>query len=159
MKTKDPLRERLAAALSWQDAHVGFDRVVDGIPAALRGRRPRGLPWSPWELLEHLRLAQRDILDFCRDPDYRERAWPADYWPKRPAPPGPRAWQASVAAFRADRKALEALARDPKLDLFARIPHGSGQTYLRELLLVADHSAYHVGQMVAVRRALGCWSE
>lgn len=153
----DPLRAQLAAVLSWQDAHVGFDRAVDGVPVALRGRRARGLPWSLWELLEHLRLAQRDILDFCVAPVYHEHVWPADYWPKQPAPASARVWRASIAAVRADREAFEAMALDSRIDLFARVPHGTGQTYLRELLLAADHAAYHVGQMVAVRRALGCW--
>jgi uncharacterized damage-inducible protein DinB len=156
MRSDSALREQLARLLSWHDAHVDFDRAVRGIPAAARGRRPRALP-SPWELLEHLRLTQRDILDFCRDPDYAERSWPEDYWPGTPKPPSASAWAASVAAYRHDRAALEELARDPQLDLHARIPHGSGQTYLRELLLVADHSSYHIGQMVTVRRALGCW--
>src|SRR5438132_7099668 len=140
--------------LEWGDAHVSFDDVVRGVPPALRGRRARGLPWSLWELLEHLRLAQRDILDFCRDPHYRERKWPEAYWPPVPEPPNRRAWSQSVAVVRSDREAMKALALDPKLDLLARIPHGSGQTCLREILLSADHGAYHIGQMVAVRRAL-----
>jgi hypothetical protein len=156
MRSDTALRAQLARVLSWQDAHVDFERAVRGIPVTARGRRPRGLP-SPWELLEHLRLTQRDILDFCRDANYAERAWPDDYWPDSPKPPKASAWSASMNAFRRDRAALEALALDPTMDLFARIPHGSGQTILRELLLAADHTSYHVGQMVAVRRALGCW--
>lgn len=158
MNSNDALRKQLADLLAWSDAHVDFDRAVRGIPKALRGRRPQGFAWSAWELLEHLRLTQRDILDFCRDPRYAERAWPDDYWPKRPAPPNAGAWQKTITAFRRDRATLQKLARNRRVDLFARIPHGSGQTYLRELVLVADHSAYHVGQIVAVRRALGCWS-
>lgn len=151
------LRSQLARALEWEDAHAGFDRAVEGVPAELRERVPDGLPYSPWQLLEHLRLAQEDILDFCCNPDYVERDWPDDYWPATPAPPTPRAWEESVAAFRRDRKALARLATDAKVDLFASIPHGSGQTVLRELLLVLDHTAYHVGELVVVRRALGIW--
>jgi hypothetical protein len=151
------LRAQLARALEWEDAHAGFDRAVEGVPAELRGRVPDGLPYSPWQLLEHLRLAQEDILDFCRNPDYVERDWPDDYWPPAPAPPTPRAWDESVAAFRRDREALVGLATDAGVDLFAPIPHGSGQTVLREVLLVLDHTAYHVGELVVVRRALGIW--
>jgi hypothetical protein len=109
-------------------------------------------------LIEHLRLAQHDILDFCRNPEYRELHWPDDYWPPSAAPLKPTAWDESIAQFRRDRAALQSLASDLRIDLFARIPHGSGQTYLRELLLAADHSAYHVGQLVTVRRALGAWT-
>jgi hypothetical protein len=151
------LRDQLVRALQWEDAHAGFDRVVEGIPAKSRGQAPAGLPYSPWQLLEHLRLAQEDILDFCRNPAYAERDWPDDYWPAAAAPPTVRAWDESVAAFRRDRTALARLAADPAVDLFAPIPHGSGQTVLRELLLVADHTAYHLGELVVVRRALGIW--
>jgi hypothetical protein len=151
------LRAHLAKALRWEEAHAGFDRVVDGIPPEFRGRVPAGLPYSPWQLLEHLRLTQEDILDFCRNPDYAERAWPVDYWPDAAAPPTADAWSQSVAAFRRDRDALAALATNRGVDLFAAIPHGSGQTVLRELLLVTDHTAYHLGELVVVRRALGIW--
>jgi len=151
------LRAQLARALEWEDAHAGFDRAVDGIPEELRGRVPEGLPYSPWQLLEHLRLAQEDILDFCRNPGYAERDWPDDYWPAAPEPPATSAWDESVAAFRRDRQALARLATDPTVDLFSPIPHGSGQTLLRELLLVIDHNAYHVGELVVLRRALGIW--
>ena len=151
------LRRHLARVLEWGDAHASFDDVVRGVPAALRGRRARGLPWSLWELLEHLRLAQADILEFCVDANYQARPWPDAYWPTTPAPPNPRAWSRSIAVVRRDRAAMQALALDPKRDLLAKIPHGNGQTCLREILLTADHGAYHIGQMVAVRRALGCW--
>ncbi len=151
------LRKHLITLLDWKDAHVGFDAVVANIPPDLLGVKPAGLPYSPWELLEHLRIAQRDILDFCRDPSYSAPSWPADYWPPTPGPPAPGAWEASVAAFRDDRLALERLAGDPEVDLFATIPHGEGQTYLRELLLVADHNAFHLGELVVVRRLLGAW--
>ena len=151
------LREQLARLLDWQDAHASFDTAVDGLAPALRGAVPDGLPYSPWQLLEHLRIAQEDILDFSRNSEYGEKKWPHDYWPASPEPPSPDAWDRSVAAYRADREALKAMAADPSIDLFSRIPHGEGQTYLRELLLVADHTAYHVGQLVLVRRLLGAW--
>ena len=157
MERSDMLREQLIKLLDWQDAHVNFDDAVEGIPAQSQGVRPEGLPYSPWQLLEHVRLTQRDILDFCRDPSYEAPKWPDDYWPKSAIPTTPEAWQESVAAYRADREALKEIIADPKLDLYARIPHGGGQTYLREVLLVADHSAYHVGELVAVRRLLGVW--
>lgn len=151
------LREQLIKLLGWQDAHVNFNEAVEGIPPQLQGVRPEGLPYSVWQLLEHIRLTQRDILDFCRNPAYQAPKWPDEYWPKSPIPPTPEAWQESVAAFRADRESLERLVADPTLDLFAKIPHGEGQTYLREVVLVADHSAYHVGELVAVRRLLSVW--
>jgi hypothetical protein len=151
------LREQLRKLLAWGDAHVDFDRAVAGLAPALRGVRPDGLPYSAWELVEHLRITQLDILDFSRNPQYVELSWPEDYWPDSPAPPDADAWDHGIAAFRADREALQAMAMDPATDLFARIPHGQGQTYLREILLAADHAAYHVGQLVLVRRLLGAW--
>jgi hypothetical protein len=107
--------------------------------------------------VEHLRRTQHDILDFCRNPAYRELAWPDDYWPDTEGPPSSAAWTESIRAFERDREALEALARDPAIDLLAAIPHGDGQTYLRELLLAADHAAYHLGELIVVRRLLGSW--
>ena len=151
------MRAHIAKALDWDDAHVGFDKALEGLPPELRGRRPAGLPYSPWQLIEHLRLTQHDILDFCRNPKYAERDWPKDYWPPTDAPPSPAAWDESVAGFHRERDALKLLANDAALDLFAKIPHGSGQTYFRELLLIADHNAYHLGQLVTVRRLLGAW--
>jgi hypothetical protein len=147
----------LVKLLSWEDAHVGFDAAVADLPPALRGTAPAGLPYSPWQLLEHLRITQHDILDFCRNPGYQEMSWPKDYWPRDAAPPSLSAWNESIEQFRHDRSALEALAGDPAIDLEARISHGSGQTYLRELLLVADHTAYHLGELIVVRRLLGAW--
>jgi hypothetical protein len=157
MAVDTPVRELLARLLAWEDAHAGFDAAVDGVPAALRGKQPNGLPYSLWQLVEHLRLAQHDILDFCRNPEYREMKWPDNYWPASPEPPSSDAWDASIAQFRKDRQALQQLAIDPKIDLMATIPHGSGQTYFREIVLAADHTAYHVGQLVTVRRLLGIW--
>ena len=153
------LREQLRRILSWQDAHVGFEKSVEGLAPRHRGVRVSGFPHSAWELVEHLRITQRDILDFCRDPSYEEPTWPDDYWPSSPEPPSDQAWDDSVAAFREDRAALEALAIDESIDLFAKIPHGTGQTYIRELLLVADHNAYHLGQLVVVRQQLRAWGE
>jgi len=151
------VRAHLGRILAWEDAHVGYDKAVHGIPVALRGKRPAKLPYSAWQLIEHLRITQKDILDFCRDSNYQERKWPDDYWPASAAPPSAKSWADSIRRFREDREALQQLAADPDIELTARIPHGSGQTYLRELLLVADHTAYHVGQLVLVRRLLGSW--
>jgi hypothetical protein len=150
------LRSHLVSLIDWHDAHVDFDTAVDAIPEDKRGRVATGASHSLWQLVEHLRRAQHDILDFCRNPGYRELRWPDDYWPEDPDPP-PGAWDDALAGYRADREAMQALARDPAIDLFAVIPHGSGQTYLREVLLVADHAAYHIGQIVLVRRMLGIW--
>ena len=157
MNQNDTLREHLIKLLAWQDAHVSFDVAVEGIPPPLQGVRPEGLPYSPWELLEHMRLTQKDILNFCRNQDYKAPKWPDEYWPKITSPPELNDWQKSVNAFRTDRQAMQSLIADPTLDLYAEIPHGEGQTYLREVLLVADHSAYHLGELVAVRRLLGVW--
>ena len=151
------LREHLRKLLDWEDAHVGFDNAVTDVPPALRGTVPEDSAHSLWQLLEHLRICQLDILDFCRNPGYVEMPMEA-YWPKSAAPPSEVAWEESIASFRRDRAELKELAANRELDLFARIPHGSGQTYLRELILVADHNAYHVGQLVALRRRLGIWS-
>lgn len=151
------VREHLARALDWQDARVSIGAALADFPAELRGRRPDGWPHSGWQLLEHLRLAQHDILDFCINPHYQEMTWPDDYWPASPEPPSSEAWDASIRGLTADLDALKRLAVDPSIDLLATIPHGSGQTYLRELLLVIDHNAYHIGQIVALRRVLGAW--
>jgi hypothetical protein len=153
----ESLREQLARVLSWEDAHASFDSAVAALPAELRGRAPAGLPYSPWQLVEHLRITQHDILEFCRNPKYVELDWPDDYWPGSPAPSDASAWDRSIEQFRRDRASLQELARDPAIDLDARIPHGTGQTYLREILLAADHSAYHVGELIVVRRLLGAW--
>jgi len=149
-------RAAVAKPLAWREAHATFTDAVADLAPDLRGRRVDGFPHSAWELVEHVRFTQRDILDFCRDANYREPKWPDDYWPKDAAPPSDAAWDASLAAYREDRDALQALAeRTP--DLHATIPHGDGQTYVREVLLVADHTSYHVGQLVALRRLLGAW--
>lgn len=152
------LRDQLARVLDWEDAHVGFDKAVDGIPPDKRGARAAGFEHSVWQLVEHIRLAQADILDFCVNSAYKHTLkWPDDYWPKDPAPPSEKAWTESIAAFVRSREKLKRLASDIE-DLTAKVPTGKGhQTYLRGILLAADHVAYHVGQIVAVRRALGVW--
>ncbi len=153
------LRDQLARVIDWEDAHVGFDKAVDGVPPDKRGARAAGFEHSPWQLLEHIRIAQEDIHDFCVNSAYKHTAkWPDDYWPKDPAPPSEKAWTDSIASCVSSREALKKLTRDIE-DLTARVPTGKGpQTYLRAILLAADHAAYHVGQLVAVRRALGIWS-
>ena len=152
------LRDQLARLLSWSDAHVSFDDAVADLPAAARGSAPKGLPYSPWQLVEHMRLTQADILEFCVSRDYREKEWPKDYWPPTAEPPTARAWSASIAQFKKDRRALARLATDPRRDLLGRVPAGTGQTLLREIVLAADHAAYHVGELVVVRRLLGHWA-
>jgi uncharacterized damage-inducible protein DinB len=151
------LRDHLARLLDWEDAHVGFDTAVDGIPADRRGARATGFEHSAWQLVEHMRLAQEDILDFCVNAKYEHTMkWPDDYWPGL-APPDEATWQEAVASFTRTRDRMKALAHDVE-DLTATVPTGTGtQTYLRAILLVADHTAYHVGQLVALRRALGIW--
>ncbi len=154
MEASKILRDRLSRLLERSEAHTGFNAAVADIAPEVRGTRPAGLPHSAWELLEHMRLAQRDILEFCQDGIYLDRAWPADYWPSTPEPPSPEAWDESVEAVRRDREELQRLVADPGVDLFDTVPHGTKQTYLREILVVADHNAYHVGQLMVVRRLL-----
>jgi uncharacterized damage-inducible protein DinB len=157
-ESTDPLRAHLVRILDWEESHVGFDKAVSGVSTDVRGGLPAGFEHSAWQLLEHMRIAQEDILDFCVNPKYvHERTWPDDYWPTRPEPADAAAWDTAVASYRADREAMKTLAQTQP-DLFALVPTGSGnQTYLRSIFLVADHAAYHVGQIVAVRRALGAW--
>jgi len=152
-----PLREHVLYLLKGGGAHVDFNAAIKAVPAALRGKRPKGADHSLWELLEHMRLAQWDILEFSRDPEHRSPAWPSGFWPAKPAPPSQVAWNKSVRVFRDDLESMCDLIADPSRDLFAPIPHGEGQTLLREGLLVADHNAYHLGQFVLVRRLLGIW--
>jgi len=151
------MRAQLAKALDWGEAHADFDKAVKDFPAELRGRKVQGLPYSAWQLLEHLRITQHDILDFSRNAKYKEIKWPDAYWPAAAEPPDDKAWDKSVAAFRRDRTAVKKMAADPALTLTKKIPHGDGQTYLREILLVLDHNAYHVAELVMLRRLLGAW--
>jgi len=158
MATDKSLREHVVNLLKGGGAHVSFDDAVKDLPADLRGKRPKGADHSPWEILEHLRIALWDILEFTRDPKHVSPEFPSGYWPKTQAPPDAKAWDKSVHAFRADAKALADLVADESTDLLARLPHGDGQTVLREALVAADHNAYHLGELVLVRRLLGAWS-
>jgi uncharacterized damage-inducible protein DinB len=153
------MRDQIARSLDWGEAHADFDQAIAALASELRGRRVHGLPHSAWEILEHLRIAQHDILDFAKNANYKEMKWPDEYWPASPEPPSGKAWDESVAQFRRDRDAVKALSTDPKIDLAAQIPHGDkpSQTYLRSVLLVIDHNAYHVGELVLLRRLLGAW--
>jgi hypothetical protein len=151
------LREHLLYLLRGGGAHLDFEKAVADLPPELRGAKPAGQPHTPWRLVEHLRIAQWDILRFCLDPHHVSPQFPEGYWPQGDAPPDAGAWERSVAGFRADLRAMQELAADPAADLFTPLPHGQGQTILREALLVADHNAYHLGQLVLVRRLLGAW--
>jgi len=150
-------REAVAAVLDGREAHATFDDAVADLAPEARGRRPEGLPHSAWELLEHLRIAQVDLLAYLEDPEYVAPAWPDGYWPPSADPPDPGAWDESVAAYRRDRQRLQALAVDPAVDLLAKVPSGADHSYLRTLLVATDHAAYHIGQLVQVRRLLGAW--
>jgi len=153
------LREHLLYLLEGGGAHAKFDEVIAGLPPKLYGEKPVGLPHSLWMLLEHMRIAQWDILEFSRSAKHASPGFPEGYWPSTEAPPSAAAWNASIKKFNQDLKAMENLVSDPATDLFARIPWGDGQTILREALLVADHNAYHLGQMLDTRRLLGAWPE
>lgn len=157
MTTHDPLREQLARFIDFGEAHLTAEAALAGLDPELHGKRPQGFPHSPWELLEHIRITQHDILEFCVNPNYEEMTWPDDYWPSGAAPSDAKSWNGSVASFRKDCEMVRELATSSKIDLFAKIPHGDGQTYLRELLLAQDHLSYHVGQLVLVRQLLGAW--
>jgi hypothetical protein len=159
MASERSLREHLLELLGGSHAHLDFEKAIAGLPGKLRGARPPGSPHTPWRLLEHMRIAQWDILRFSVDPEHVSPEFPEGYWPAGDAPPDSDAWERSVAAFRADLQSIEDLVSDPGTDLFKPIPHGEGQTILREALLVADHNAYHLGQLVMVRRLLGAWDE
>jgi DinB superfamily len=157
MTNDKSLREHLVKMLQGGEAHATFDAAVKNVPVNLRGERPKGAEHSPWEVLEHLRIAQRDILEFSRNPDHKSPEFPGGYWPQTQTPPSEKAWEQSVEAFNKDLEALCKLVTDESADLFAKIPHGDGQTILREALLAADHNAYHVGELVLLRRLLGAW--
>jgi hypothetical protein len=164
-KNKDDqaLREQIVYLLEGGGAHVKFADAIAGLPAELRGKKPGKFPHSAWMLLDHLRIAQRDILEFSRNPKHTSPSWPSGYWPKTAAPPNARAWNKCVHEFNQDLKAMQNLVSNPasnrKTDLFAKFPWGEGQTLLREALLLADHNAYHVAQLIDVRRLLGAWKD
>jgi hypothetical protein len=151
------LRADLLALLTSENAHATFEAALKNLPAGLRGKRPKGAPHSPWELLEHLRIAQWDIIEYALNPRHVSPDFPSGYWPKSPQPPNAKAWEKSVAAFRADRKKLAATIEDPSADLLAPIPHANNQSLLNKTLLLADHNAYHLGQLILVRRLLSAW--
>jgi len=151
------LRDHLLYLLRGGGAHLGFAQAIAGLPAELRGAKPSDLPFSPWRLLEHVRIAQWDIVEFSLNPKHVSPAWPDGYWPPDDTAPGDAAWKKSVRQFGHDLKRMEELVADPRTDLYAPIPGGEGQTALREALLLADHNAYHLGQLVLVRRLLGAW--
>lgn len=153
------LREHLIWLLREGHAHLTFDAALADLPPKLRGAKPAGVPHTPWRLVEHMRIAQWDILEFCRNSKHVSPEFPAGYWPTGDAPPDDVAWDATIAAFHRDLENMQDLVADPATDLFAAIPHGTGQTILREALLVADHNAYHLGQLIVVRRALGAWAD
>jgi hypothetical protein len=151
------LREHLVNLLSGRGAHVDWKTAFADISAKVRGVRPSGMPHSLWEVLEHMRIAQWDILEFSRDPKHVSPEWPAGCWPESPEPPNAKAWERSLKLFARDLAQMKKLAANPRTNLFARIPHGTGQTILREALLVADHNAYHLGEVILLRRLLGAW--
>jgi hypothetical protein len=153
------LREHLLYLLRGGGAHLSFEDAVAGLSPSLRGVKPASLPFSAWRLLEHLRIAQWDIVEFSINPQHVSPAWPEGYWPQGDAPPSDAAWKKSIQQFRHDLKRMQALVANPRTDLYSPLAHGEGQTILREALLVADHNAYHLGQLVLVRRLLGAWKD
>lgn len=156
----DLLVTQLIALLKGGNAHVGLDDAVKDFPAKLRGTVPEGLPYSAWQVLEHLRIAQRDILDFCSPgpQGYKPVAWPDAYWPKVAVPPSGESWDTTLAAIKADAERFITLLQQPDADLYTPFPWGEGQNLLREALLIADHNSYHLGEFVLLRRALGSWN-
>ena len=153
------LRAELDLLLKGGSAHADFEQAIADFPAGLMGHKPEGAPHSAWELLEHLRIAQWDMLEFSRDPSHQSPPWPEGYWPNTVAPPDAAAWQRSVEAFRRDMAAMRKLVAHPGSDLFAALPHGEGQTLLREAMQLADHNSYHIGELVFLRRLLGVWKQ
>jgi hypothetical protein len=157
MNPDQALRNHLLKLLRGGQAHMTFEQAVADFPPAGINRRPPHVPYTSWHLLEHLRITQRDILDFIRDPSYREPSWPDDYWPPAEEEADTAAWAQTLRAFREDLQALEALVHDPTTDLHATMPHGQGQTILREILVVADHNAYHIGEFAILRQVMQTW--
>ena len=153
------LRQHLRVLLSGAEAHVDWASALKGLPKKLRGARPKGADHSLWELLEHARIAQWDILEFCRNPKHVSPEWPSGYWPKQASPAKDAEWDRSVKSFRSDLASMVKLVTNPKIDLAAPLPHGTGQTVLRQALLLADHNSYHLGQFVQLRKLLGSWPE
>jgi hypothetical protein len=159
MPTEDrALRDHLLELLRGGSAHADLATVLDDFPNELAGTKAKNVPYTPWQLLEHMRVAVNDLLLFSTDPKYVAPNWPDDYWPAKEAPE-PGGWESSVKALKADLAALEGIVGDPKSNLFAKIPWGDGQTLLREVLLASDHTSYHLGEMVLMRRELGAWKK
>ena len=153
-----PWQAIVASSLDWDQAHATLDAALKGLAKEDRGKRPENYPHSVWELVEHIRIAQTDLLDFIRNPDYvHDLKWPDDYWPSAPEPSSEAAWKASLEKIASDKEALAEFTTSTATDLTEKIPHGTGQTYLRTILVAVDHAAYHIGQIVAVRRLLGAW--
>ena len=157
MKNQEALRKHLLGLLKGDGAHAGFDRAVNDLPVELRGKRPRDAEHSPWEVLEHMRIAQWDILEFTRNPRHVSPEFPGGYWPSVQTPPDAKAWDKSADTFRRDLESMAELVANDSTDLFASILHAEGKTILREALLLADHNAYHLGELVLLRRLLGAW--
>jgi uncharacterized damage-inducible protein DinB len=158
LSNKEDWRAIVASSLNWEQAHATLENALRGLPPELRGKRPNGFPHSAWELLEHIRITQHDLLDFVQDPEYVEKLkWPDGYWPPSTAPTGDKAWNESVSGWKKDRMALERFTTDSKLDLTTKIPRGTGQTYLRTVLVAVTHASYHLAQIITVRQLLGAW--
>jgi len=153
----DPLRDQVVSLLRGGDAHVTFDDAVKDLPAKFRAIKPEGAAHTAWELVEHMRIAQWDILEFSRDSKHVSPDWPDGYWPKTSKPPSDAAWKKSIASIKKDRETMIDLVSNPKTDLYEKIPHGTGQNLLREALLIADHNAYHLGELVLLQRLIGSW--
>ena len=159
VNTDQSLRKHLIELLDGGHAHASFDQVIKDFPAKFRGEIHKGLPHSAWQLLEHMRISQSDILDFSRNPKYKGLKWPAEYWPKNAAPDNAVEWEKSIQSFQEGLDAMKKLVTDPKTDLFAKLPWGEGQTVLREAMLLADHNAHHLAQIIDLRRLLGIWKQ
>ena len=159
MSAHDEWRTIIASALEWEQAHANLDSAVGDLAPELRGKRPNNFPHSAWELLDHIRRTQFDLLDFCQNANYEERKWPDEYWPSSPAPANDAEWNDAIAQIHRDSKALADFTKTFDKDLALKIPHGTGQTYLRTVLVAIDHTSYHVGQILAVRRLLGAWTK
>lgn len=157
MTTDDRLRDDLIRLLQADDAHMSFEDAVADFPADAINRRPPNVDYTPWHLVEHLRLTQWDILEYIRDPKFVSPEWPIGYWPNPSAEATPAEFAASVAGFLADRVALGDLVADPASDLLAPLPHTPGHSLLREVRIVADHNAYHVGEFAILRQVMGTW--
>ncbi|MDZ7716444.1 MAG: DinB family protein [Balneolaceae bacterium] len=157
MSDQSRIRELLLEQMSQRNAHVDFQRAVEGLSIEETGLKPEGFDHSIWELVEHIRVAQYDILEFSRNPDYESPSWPDGYWPPKQTPSDMEEWQESLTAIVEDRREMEGLIKNPENDLLAPLPHGNGQTLFREAILIVDHNAYHIGQIVQLRKALGIW--